>query len=127
MQFNEAMEALQKGIGVTRKQWVGSIYFKIDHSGNVLSFQPKVIPYTYSENIMISDGWVVEGLEGEHRFYDIISYLLQGKKAHLTDWPTTSYIQYDRTQKYLFYSSMDVFPYSPDFESFTATDWIVLP
>lgn len=125
MKFNEAMEALQKGDKVTRRSWVGSVYFQMGEDNNVLSFQPKSIVYTYNEDIMISDGWVVEGVEGEHKFYDIIDYIQQGKRAKLKDWKE-AFIYYEQQAKYLVYSSMDVFPYSPDFESFIATDWMTI-
>ena len=125
MKFSEAMEALKKGAKVTRSQWVGSIYFTMDGK-DVKSYQPKLQPYVYDEDIMISNGWLVEGHEGEFNFYDIIDFLQQGVKAKRSDWKE-SYIYFDRTSKILVIHSMDVFPYSVDFESFVSQDWVMLP
>lgn len=122
MKFNEAMEKLQSGVKVTRQPWAGSIYFLMDGS-DVKSYQPKLGPYIYNEDIMVSGGWQVEGIEGEHRFYDIITYLQQGFKARINDWKE-SYIYFDNTIKGLAIHSMDIFPFVPDFDSFVAQDWV---
>lgn len=124
MKFSEAMEALQKGSKVTRQQWLGSMYFLLDDK-DVKSYQPKLVVYNYGEDIMVSDGWMIEGQEGEFKFYDIIDFLNKGKKAKLADWKD-GYIKYDATSKYLVYHSMDIFPYQPDFEAFMANDWIII-
>jgi len=125
MKFNKAMEALQNGSKVTRQGWVGSIYFTLDGK-EVKSYQPRLQPYAYDEDVMISDGWKVEGIEGEFKFYDIIDYLQQGLKAKIRDWKD-SFIYFDRSAKYLVIHSMESFPYVIDFESFTAQDWVELP
>lgn len=124
MKFSEAMEALQKGSKVTRQEWLGSMYFMMIDT-DVWSYQPKLSVYSYNEDIMVSDGWLVEGEEGSFKFYDIIDFLSKGKKAMLADW-TEAYIKYDANQKYLVYHSMDTFPYQPDFAAFMAQDWIVI-
>lgn len=123
MNFSEAMEALQQGAKVTRKPWSG-IYFVMDGE-HVRSYQQKLGVWNYDEDVMISDGWIVDGVEGEHKFSDIITYLQQGKRVWLKGW-NEAYIQYDRQAQYLVSSFMDNFPYTPDFESFTATDWVTL-
>lgn len=122
MRFNEAMEKLQAGEKVTRSPWLGSIYFMLDGK-DVKSYQPKLGAYIYNEDIMVSNGWEVQGVEGEHKFYDIILYLQQGAKARMKDWKE-SYIYLDNTMKGLAIHSMDIFPFTPDFESFTAQDWV---
>lgn len=124
MKFSEAMEALQKGSKVTRQQWLGSIYFLVDGK-DVKTYQPKLSIFNYDEDIMVSDGWKVEGVEGEFKFYEIIDYLNKGKKAKLSDWKE-AYIKYDANEKYLFHHVMDVFPYRPDFAAFMANDWIII-
>lgn len=118
------MELLQKGSRVTRHPWIGSIYFMME-GNDVKSYQPKLQPYAYNEDIMVSDGWIVEGVEGEFKFYDIIQYLMQGAKAKLKDWKE-SYIYLDGSVKALVVHSMDVFPFVPDFASFVAQDWVDL-
>lgn len=125
MNFKDAILQLENGFKVTREQWVGSIYFILE-SENVKSYQPRVDRFGYDENIMISNNWFVDGLEGEFMFYDIIQYLLDGKKARQRDWPEEKYIFYGATDKALLLHSNVEFPYLPDFESFNATDWVTV-
>ena len=124
MKFNEAMEAMQNGAKVTRKPWFKSAYFVMEGK-DVKSYQPVLKVFQYSEDIMVSDGWIVSGVEGELKFYDLIPYLQKGLSAHLKDWKE-AYIKYDPANKYLVLFSMDVFPYIPDFEAFTSEDWITV-
>lgn len=125
MKFNEAMKAMVSGSKVTRKSWLGNIYFILD-GFKVKSFQPSKTVFNYDENIMLSDGWLIEGIEGSFHFYDIIDHLKQGNKARLQDWSNESYIIYDSSEKYIIYSTMSEFPHTPDFDSFNAQDWMVL-
>ncbi len=122
MKFNEAMQLLEKGSKVTRQSWTGSIYFMMEDK-DVKSYQPKLQPYAYNEDIMISDGWIVEDMKGEFKFYNIIQYLMQGSKARLKDWKE-SYIYLDSSTKSLVMHSMDIFPFVPDFAAFLAQDWV---
>jgi hypothetical protein len=124
MKFNEAMEELQKGSKVTRQSWVGAIYFKMDGK-DVKTYQPHLINFLYNEDIMVSDGWIVEGIDGEHKFYDIISFLQQNKKAWIKDW-VEKYIYLDQQTKNLVVHSMDVYEFTPGFDAFVAQDWVVL-
>lgn len=122
MKFCEAMDKLKQGAKVTRNEWKGSVYFKIVEEG-VRSFQPKLMPYIYDDDIMVSDGWLVEGKEEEYKFCDIIPFLQSGLKAMLKDWKEM-FIFVDRSTRSLVVHSMDQMPFIPDFESFTAIDWI---
>lgn len=122
MKFNEAMQLLEKGKKVTRNPWLGSIYFMMEDN-DIKCYQPKLQPYIYNENIMVSDGWMVEGVEGEFKFYDIIDQLQAGKKCHLKEWKET-YIYLDRSIKTLVIHSMEVFPFAIDFAAFMAQDWV---
>lgn len=124
MKFSEAMIQLQAGYKVTRQSWIGSMYFVLEDK-SVKSYQPKLSAYTYDEDIMISDGWIVEGKEEEFKFYDIIPYLQAGLKAKMKEWKD-SHIYYDNAKKFLVIHTMDVFPYVVDFTSFVAQDWVVL-
>lgn len=124
MKFNEAMEALKKGQKVTRQQMLGSMYFLMD-GDDVKSYQPFLKVYTYDEDIMISDGWIVDGEKGTYSFADLIEFLLKGKTARLQDWKEM-YIKYEPSAQYLVLHAMDVFPYQPDFSFFTATDWMII-
>ncbi len=123
MKFCEAMDAMQGGAKVTRKPWAGSIYFQMKDAV-VHAYQPKIIVYQYHEDIMLSDGWIVDGEEGEKKFCDIITPLTQGKTAKQKDW--NGFIYFDPNGKQLIFSCMEAFPYSPDFESFVATDWMTV-
>lgn len=124
MKFNEAMQKLEQGSKVTRQPWFGSVYFMLEEK-EVKSYQPKLAAYTYNEEIMISDGWKVVGEEGEFKFYDIIPYLQKGLKAYMKDWKE-SYIYLDPTIKGLAIHSMEVFPFTLDFNSFVSEDWVVV-
>lgn len=124
MNFSEAMVALQDGKKVTRKPWLGSMYFKLEGK-DVKSYQPTMDMYRYNEDIMISDGWEVEGEDGSFKFYDIVSFLQKGKKCKLSDWKDM-YIKYDSKGEYLLLHSMAIFPYFPDFNAFLADDWVVV-
>jgi|SRR6185503_8350876 len=124
MKFNEAMELLQKGDRVTRQSWVGAIYFKID-GNDVKTYQPHAEIYAYNEDIMISDGWIIDGEEVEFKFYDIILFLQKGKKAWLKDW-SEKYIHYDQDSKAIVLNSMEPYSFIPPFDAFIAEDWISL-
>ena len=123
MKFCEAMELLGNGAKVTREGWKDGLYFFKD-DGHVKSYQPKLDHFRYDEDIMISDGWMVEGEECEKKFCDIIPFLTRGMKAKLKDWKDT-YIFYDR-QSGLVLHAMSVFPFMPSFDDFSAEDWIEL-
>lgn len=124
MKFCEAMDLLKSGSKVTREPWVGVVYFLMVES-DVKAYQPKLTHYAYNEDIMVSDGWIVEGQEESYKFSDIIPFLQKGLKAKLKDWDEM-FIFLDRTTKLLAIQSVENFPFTPDFESFIAEDWIEL-
>lgn len=123
MNFCEAMDLLKNGAKVTRSVWKGSLYFMMQGE-EVLSYQPRFLDYTYDETIMISDGWLIEGDTQEYTFCEIIPFLKDGKKAYMADWIKGWYIYFDNSTAKLVLHMMDSFPFVPEFESFTATDWI---
>jgi len=122
MKFSEAMEKLKNGAKVTRHLWGNNVYFLMD-GNDVRSFQPKLTPYSYNEDIMISDGWLVDDKEEEMRFCDIIPCLQRGAKVSRKDW-VEMYIYLDPVIKDLAVASMDSFPYAISFDSFVAEDWV---
>lgn len=130
MNFTEAMKAMKDGQKVTRKSWVGSVYFKCinpNANANVIhAYQPKLAIYQYNESIMLSSGWQVEGVEGEFDFCDIIDHLKSGKKVKQHDWNEDTYIKYDHESNALVCFSMEMLPFTPNFEDFTATDWVTV-
>lgn len=122
MKFGEAVIKLEDGFKVTRQPWVGSVYFLMI-GDDVKSYQPKLSAYIYNEDIMVSDGWLIEDNKEEQKFYEIIPDLQAGKKAHMKDWKER-YIYLDQTLKGLAMHSMEMFPFSIDFGSFIAQDWV---
>ncbi len=127
MKLKEAMIKMMDGNKVTRKPWIGSIYFIMNkETHKVESYKPHLVVFQFNEEIMISDGWKIDNSEDTYYFYDIIPFLQQGYKAWMKDWNEDSYIYYDESNKYLVILKMEYFSYMPDFESFTADDWVVL-
>lgn len=124
MKFCEAMDKLKSGAKITRESWKDGIYFLMD-KGDVKSFQPRLSHFSYNEDIMVSDGWLVDDNKKEFKFCDIIPFLQKGSKAKLKDWKDT-FIYLDVSTKSLVVHSMDMFVFVPGFEAFTAQDWIEL-
>lgn len=124
MKFCDAMKILKSGGKVTRKPWKDGVFFMVVDN-DVKSYQPKLTHYTYNEDIMVSDGWLVEGEEGQMKFCDIIPFLMDGNRAAMADWKH-SYIFLDKQSRSLIVHSMEIFPFNIEFESFVAEDWIEL-
>lgn len=124
MKFCEAMDELKAGKKVTRQPWKEGLYFLIE-KGDVKSYQPKLAQFIYNEEIMVSEGWSIDAVEGEFKFCDIINYLQQGARARFKDWKET-YIYLDHSTKSLVVNSMEVFPFIPQFDDFVAQDWMVI-
>lgn len=124
MLFCEAMDKLKSGSKVTRQPWSEGVYFLMD-GADVKSYQPKLAHFIYNEDIMVSDGWLVDGVEGEFKFCDIINYIQQGARARLKDWKE-AFIYLDQSEKVLVINSMEIFPFIPQFSDFAAQDWIEL-
>lgn len=122
MNFCEAMIKLESGSKVTRNNWRDGLYFQ-KNKDHVQSYQPNIEPYLYTENIMISDGWKIQGDENEYKFCEIIPFLQKGAKAKMKNW-NEAYIFYDSETKGLVINKMVVFPYFPNFDDFLAQDWV---
>lgn len=122
MKFCEAMDVLKNGGKVTRSLWKGSLYFLMQ-GNKVISYQPRLINYIYDEDIMVSDGWLVEGDTKEYSFCNIIPFLNDGKRVHMVDWKD-SYLFFDNASGNLVLHMMESLPFVPGFDSFVATDWI---
>jgi hypothetical protein len=124
MNFCDAMELLKSGKKVTRMDWKDDLYFVMEQ-GKVLSYQPVIEQYQYTEDIMVSEGWIVEDEEDEKLFCEIIPYLQQIKKAWMKTWDTNFYIYLD-PEYGLILHKMCVFSFHPCFEDFKSEDWIEL-
>jgi len=123
MKFNEAMEYLQWGHKVSRSSWAGM--YLIMNDKQIEAYSPRIKHYLYNEEIMLSDGWLVEGFEGERKFYDVIDYLAQGASIRLKDWKE-QFVFYDKADRSLAIHSMELTCYKPDFEDFAARDWMLI-
>ena len=128
MNFKDAMELLKSGSKVTRQAWLnqkdGDIFFKLSDN-KVRAYRPSFQAFTYDEEIILSDGWLIDGQEGEHTFSDIIPFVQSGLRARLKSW-NGSFIFLDKAANFLVLSSNGEFLFTPDFNSFIATDWVVL-
>lgn len=124
MNFKEAMDKLKSGSKITRKEWKNEIFFKkVD--GIVKSFRSILGIYRYDEDIMVSEGWLLDNEKGEFSFCDIIPFLQKGYKAKLKDWQEC-FIYYDRTENSIVLHSTEELPYIPSFDSFISEDWMEL-
>jgi hypothetical protein len=124
MKFCEAMDKLKSGAKVTRQPWSEGVYFVMVGT-DVKSYQPRLAHFIYNEDIMVSDGWLVDDVEGEFKFSEIIDYLQRGAKARLKEWQDT-FIYLDMSEKILVINSMEIFPFTPQFNDFVAQDWVEL-
>lgn len=122
MNFSDAMTKLKSGAKVSRNPWKDDIYFKTE-SGLVKSYQPKLSNFIYNEDIMISEGWLVDEDATERLFSDIIADLQRGSVAKLATWKDT-FIYLDKSSKALVVYSMEAFPFTPCFNDFLAEDWM---
>lgn len=122
MKFCEAMDLLKSGHKVTRQPWSDGVYFLMDGQ-DVKSYQPMLRHYAYNEDIMVSTGWLIDEDPKEYSFSEIIPMLQSGSKAKLSDWKD-SYIYLDKDERVLVISSMDIYPFTPQFSDFLAEDWI---
>ncbi len=124
MNFSDATTAIKAGKKVTRTIWKETVYFLMKDN-TVYSFQPVLRQYGYTEDIMVSDGWIVDASAKTYKFCDIIGLLLEGSTAKLESWKDT-YIYLDRSEKILILRTMEGFPFIPQFNDFLATDWIIV-
>lgn len=128
MLFSEAMKEVIKGARVTRRPWLGTMYFERDkdNQNDIVCFQSMLAAFHYDDSIMISNDWLIEGCNEPLYFYDIVNHLQSGKKATLSTWEKDTYIYYDSVNKYLVMHQMHAMPYIPDFDSFIANDWEIV-
>jgi hypothetical protein len=122
MKFCEAIDKLKAGSKVTREPWKDGVYFLMD-GNDVKSFQPRLAHYIYNEDIMVSDEWLVDDDEKEYSFCEIIPFLQNGSKARIKHWKE-AFIYLDTKEKVLVISSMEPFPFTPQFNDFAAQDWM---
>jgi len=124
MNFQEAMTKLKSGGRVTRKEWPNSTYLAMN-GDHVDAFEYILMHYPYSCETMVSEGWTVDGIDGEFTFPEIIPYLMNGRMAKRADW-VDSRIFMDEFRKSIVYRRREIALFTPHFESFIANDWIEL-
>ena len=122
MNFCEAMEMLKSGKKVTRTEWHNGLYFVMEE-GNVHSYQPTFERYLYTEDIMISQDWMVQGDPEPKDFCEIIPDLQKGLKAWMSNWNPEFYIILDPNDGLVLHK-MSRFSFNPTFNDFLAEDWI---
>ncbi len=122
MNFTDAMDLLSAGKKVTRHDWKDGLYFVLEE-GHVLSYQPILEPYSYNEDIMVSDGWMTEEAKESKKFSEIIPELQKGMRAWMSDWKSEFYIYLESGTRLVIHK-MGKFDYYPSFEDFRAEDWI---
>lgn len=122
MNFCDAMELLKSGKKVTRNDWKDGLYFVMEE-GKVNSYQPVVEHYQYTEDIMVSDGWMAESSTEAQPFCNIIQNLQMGERAWMSDWKAEFYISLDPASGLILHK-MSQFSFHPTFFDFQATDWI---
>lgn len=122
MNFCDAMDLLKAGKKVTRNDWRDGLYFVMEE-GKVHSYQPVLEHYLYTEDIMVSDGWMVEGATEAKTFCEIIPDLQKGTRAWMSDWKPEFYIYLDPTDGLVLHK-MSQFSFNPTFADFKANDWI---
>lgn len=124
MNFSEAVESLKEGKKVTRSSWRDGIYLMIVQK-KLKSFQPMWVAFLYENEILLSDGWLLEGRDEEFTFCDLIPYLQRGEKAQCKDWGAM-FIYYDNTSKILCNQTIEETKFTLEFDSFVATDWMAI-
>lgn len=124
MNFCEAMELLKAGKKVTRDDWRDGLYFVLEE-GKVNSYQPVLEHYLYTEDIMISDDWMVDGASDPKTFCEIIPDLQKGSRAWMSQWKPEFYIHLDPADGLVLHK-MALFSFNPTFADFKAEDWVEL-
>lgn len=124
MTFSEAMELLKSGSKVSRLEWKDSIYFEMQ--GDIIcSWQPVVEHYLYTEDIMISEGWMLDGFTEPQSFCAIIPYLQGGARAWMKNWDDDFFITLDPTSGLVLHK-MSLCQFQPTFADFLAIDWVAI-
>jgi hypothetical protein len=124
MNFSEAMDKLKSGSKVTRKDWPEGLCFMMK-DGAIKSFRPVIQGYSYNEEIMLSDGWLVKGNDKQFSFAEIVPFLLKGTQARLSNWNKEMFIYFDQHDKELVFRKIEESVFTPDFMSFVAEDWYI--
>lgn len=122
MKFSEAMEKLQSGSKVTREAWKNDGYFMMNEN-NINFHRKRLTSYVFNESIMISDGWMVEDIEGEFRFCDVIEYLGRGLKVKLKEWKE-QFISVDENTRDIILHQIEPYFFTPTYQDFLAQDWM---
>jgi hypothetical protein len=130
MNFEEAMHYLNAGKKIRRAGWEPDVHLclceSIDEDANTINvirgFRREAVPFDLTMSIFNSEGWQVLDVEGEFKFYEIISRLKQGYKARLVAWLDGIWIEKD-THKSLMQKRWAEYNFTPSFQCIQDTDW----
>ncbi len=133
MDFQEAIEEMKNGKKISRSKWGNEIFFKLDGFA-IKSYRESICEFVYSEDIMISEGWVISednkdtvefNYMNEYSFYEIISFLKEGYLAKPKEW-NDAFIFFHPEDKMLVKNSMHEYVFVPLFGDFVAQDWVII-
>ncbi len=122
MDFKEAVEKLEEGKKIRRREWKDeSLHIFMDKC-----YREEYFPFNYTVDIMISQGWIIIGEEDTFCFSDIIKPLMEGNKVKLEEWPNDCFLEVYKGTKELFMRKISEVDFIPTFECFTSDDWMVM-
>lgn len=133
MNFKEAMELMKEGKKVGRSKWKKEFFFSLN-GPLIKSYRESMSEFVYSEDIMISEGWVISednnhtekfNYMKEYCFYEIMPFLLEGFLAKPKEW-TEDFIFFQPNDKMLVRKSMEQYAFVPLFGDFISEDWMVI-
>jgi len=122
--FTEAVKALEQGKKITRDEWKDTLYFVKKNAG-VYAFQKLIVRFEYTETILLSKDWYIEGHEKTFSFPEIIPFLEKGERVYISK-DGVRYIYLDMTTGDLICYIEELLSYIPRFSDFITNDWIIL-
>ena len=131
MNFQEAIDSLNKGESIRRKSWDALVHLKIvevpydngEVEQRLTAYRQEAVPFTYNKTIMVSTDWVVCGTVDEITFPAAVEMLKKRFKVRLKAWAPTTFLELAPDGKELFMRKLCEYDYTPSFECFSATDW----
>ncbi len=125
MDFPSAMFELKQGKKVRRREWEPSIYLH-KKSLEIKSFRRESVPFNYYIDILISSGWIVEGILEELTFSEAILHTLSNRKIRFKDWTDDCWLEATNDKKELFMRKNSEYTFIPSYPCCIATDWEVI-
>lgn len=123
MSFKEAMEAMANGESVCRESWPQGPYLTIEN-GRIGAYFEVVSIFPITTEVLLSDGWIIIGLDIEKPFLDLIPFLKKGYKARRRGHPN-QHLFYDREIQDLVSTHYETQDFTLNFEAISAKDWAI--